>query len=203
LTGALPVDVDVRGASTRLPARSPPTRWATRWGVGPRTPLHGCDRAGGTGTAAIGAHRPGVPSEHGIGRPVTRGRYYQQVSDHVDDARDYLARRAAELVDRRTVLAARAARIRTREPLAAADVAAAEQAAADGLAHAVVAHRRAAAQHERTAIAHDRYADLLDAHHAPDQALGHRHAATVERAAAQRSRVEADRAEREGTSSNS
>jgi hypothetical protein len=58
-----------------------------------------------------------------------------------------------------------------------------------------------ATQHERTAIAHDRDADLLDAHHAPDQAAGHRQAAAADRDAAERSRVEADRAEREGNPS--
>jgi hypothetical protein len=130
---------------------------------------------------------------------VTRGLYYQQVSDHVDDARDYLARRTDVLADRRTALAYRAARIRARQSIAPDDILAAEQAAADGLAHAIVAHRRAATQHERTAIAHDRYADLLDAHHAPDQAARHRRAAAAERDAAERSRAEADRAEREGT----
>lgn len=154
-------------------------------------------------TAATGHRRPGVASPYGVGRPVTRGLYYQQVSDHVADARDYLGRRTDELVDRRAVLADRAARIRARRPIAHDDVLAAEQAAADQLAHAIAAHRRAAAQHERTADAHDRYADLLDAHHAPNRAVHHRQAAAAERDAAARSRVEADRAEREGTPSRS
>ncbi|MCE0764894.1 hypothetical protein LWC35_18580 [Pseudonocardia kujensis] len=121
------------------------------------------------------------------------------MSDHVDDARDYLARRTDELAERRTALANRAARIRARQPVAGDDLVAAEQAAADGLAHAVAAHRRAATQHERTAFAHDHCADLLDAHQVPDQAARHRQAAAAERDAAQLSRAEADRAEREGS----
>jgi hypothetical protein len=132
---------------------------------------------------------------------VTPGRYYQQVSEHVDDARDYLARRTDELAERRMVLADRAARLRARQPVAGNDVVAAEQAAVIGLAHAITAHRRAAAQQEAAAIAHERCADLLDHYGAPDRAVRHRHAATVDRDAARRSRVEADRAEREGTPS--
>jgi hypothetical protein len=132
---------------------------------------------------------------------VTRGLYYLQVSDHFEDTRDYLARRTDALADRRTALADRVARIRGRQPIAADDILAAAQAAADQLAHAIAAHRRAAAQHERTAIAHDHYADLLDARHAPDWAARHRQAAAAERDAAERSRAEADRAEREGTPS--
>ena len=50
-------------------------------------------------------------------------------------------------------------------------------------------------------IAHARYADLLDAHHAPDRAARHRQAAAAERDAAEQSRAEADRAKREGTPS--
>jgi hypothetical protein len=100
---------------------------------------------------------------------VTRGRYYQQVSDHVDDAQDYLARRTDELADRRIDLANRAVRLRARRPVANDDIIAGVQAAADALAHAVTAHRRTAAQQERTAIAHDRCADLLDEHDAGDR----------------------------------
>ena len=47
-------------------------------------------------------------------------------------------------------------------------------------------------------IAHARYADLLDAHHAPDRAARHRQAAAAERDAAEQSRAEA---KREGTPS--
>jgi hypothetical protein len=134
---------------------------------------------------------------------MTRGRYYRQVSDHVDDARDYIARRTDELAERRTALASRAAQLRARQPVTGDDLVAAEHAAVDGLAHAVTAHRRAAAQHESAAIAHERCADLLDEHGTTDRAVHHRQAATVDRDAAQRSRVEADRAEREGTASSS
>lgn len=77
---------------------------------------------------------------------MTRGRYYQQVSDHVGNARDYLARRTDELADRRIDLANRAARLRARQPIADYDIFPAVQAAADGLAHAITAHRRTAAQ---------------------------------------------------------
>jgi hypothetical protein len=105
------------------------------------------------------------------------------------------------LADRRTDLANRAARLRARQPIAGDDIIAAEQAAVDGLARAVTAHRRSAAQHEHTAIAHERCADLLDGRGGTERAVRHRQAAAIERDAAERNRVEADRAEREGTPS--
>jgi hypothetical protein len=130
---------------------------------------------------------------------VIRGRYYRQVSNDVDDARDYLADRTDELTARCANLAERAARLRAHQPIATDDIVAAEHAAAEGLAHAITAHLRTAAQHERSALAHERCADLLDQHGSTDRAIHHRQAATVERDAAQWNRDEADRAEREGT----
>jgi hypothetical protein len=133
-----------------------------------------------------------------MGRPVTRWRYYEQVSDHVADARSYLARRTDELTNRRTALAKRAAQLRARQPFAHDHIVAARRAAADELAEAVAAHRHNATQHEATALAHERCAELLDGRGATDRAVHHRQAATLERDAAQRSRAEADRAERQG-----
>ena len=132
---------------------------------------------------------------------MIRGRYYQQVSGYVRDALGDLARRTDELATRRTDLAGRSARLRAGRPVAADEVVAAEEAAADALAHAIAAHRRAAVQHERTAVAHERCAELLDQQGGTDRALHHRLAAALERDAAKRSRAEADRAEREQTPS--
>jgi hypothetical protein len=130
---------------------------------------------------------------------VIRGRNYQQVSNHVDDVRDYLANRTDELAARRANLAERAARLRAHQPIVTDDIIAAEQAAADGLAHAITAHLRTAAQHERSALAHERCADLVGLHGSTDRANHHRQAAAADRDAAQWNRDEADRAEREGT----